>query len=80
MEPEWISLNEFMKRNHIGYNTALKLINSGQVEYQKLGMQYKVKVSKNETINKQIEVLIRENEELKATLRAILSIGSQVKV
>lgn len=36
MEQEWISLNEFMRRNHIGYDVAIKLINSGKVEYQKI--------------------------------------------
>jgi len=80
MEQEWISLNEFKRRNKIGYETALRLINSGQVEYEKIGTQYKIKVSKNETINKENEALIRENEELKAIIRAILSVGNQAKV
>ena len=65
MEQEWISLNEFMRRNHIGYETALKLINSNKVEYQKLNGQYKIKISKNENTNETMEKLIRENEELK---------------
>ena len=37
MEQEWVSLNEYMRRNHIGYETALKLMSSGKVEYQKIG-------------------------------------------
>lgn len=41
MRQERISLNEFMRRNHIWYETALKLINSNKVEYQKLNGQYK---------------------------------------
>ena len=80
MEQEWISLNEFKRRNHIGYETALKLINSGKVEYQKLDGQYKIKVSKNVNIDETMEKLIRENEELKAYVRTIQSISNQIKV
>lgn len=80
MEQEWISLNEFMRKNHIGYNTALKLINTGKVEYEKLDGQYKIKVSKNEQVNENIEKLIRENEELKSYIRMIQNISNQVKI
>lgn len=80
MEQEWISLNEFKRRNHIGYETALKLINSGKVEYQKLDGQYKIKVSKNANIDETMEKLIRENEELRAYVRTIQSISNQIKV
>ena len=80
MEPEWISLNEFMRRNHIGYETALKLINSNKVEYQKLNGQYKIKISKNENTNETMEKLIRENEELKTYIRTIENISNQIKV
>lgn len=80
MEQEWISLNEFMRRNHIGYETALKLINSNKVEYQKLNGQYKIKISKNENTNETMEKLIRENEELKTYIRTIRNISNQIKV
>lgn len=80
MEQEWISLNEFMRRNHIGYETALKLINSNKVEYQKLNGQYKIKISKNENTNETMEKLIRENEELKTYIRTIQNISNQIKV
>ena len=80
MEQEWISLNEFMRRNHIGYDSALRLINSGKVEYQKLGTQYKIKVSKDSGINEFMEKLIRENEELKSYIRTIQNISNQVQV
>ena len=80
MEQEWISLNEFMRRNRIGYNTALKLMNSGKVEYQKLEGQYKIKVSKNEQVNEEIKKLIRENEELKTYIRTMQNIANQIKV
>lgn len=80
MEQEWISLNEFMRRNHIGYETALKLINSGKVEYQKIGGQYKIKVSKDEKINEDMEKLIRENEELKTFVRTAKKFFEQIEV
>ena len=80
MGQEWISLNEFMRRNHIGYETALKLINSNKVEYQKLNRQYKIKISKNENTNETLEKLIRENEELKTYIRTIQNISNQIKV
>ncbi len=80
MEQEWISLNEFMRRNHIGYETAIKLINSGKVEFEKLDGQYKIKVSKDIKINESMEKLIRENEELKAYIKTVQKIISQVKV
>ena len=80
MEQEWISLNEFMRRNKIGYETAKKLISSGQIEYQKLGTQYKVKVSKDRKINETLEKLIRENEELKTYIRTIQNISNQIQV
>ena len=80
MEQEWISLNEFMRRNHIGYETALKLINSGKVEYEKVGLQYKIKVSKNQDMNESMEKLIRENEELKTTIKTMTNILEKVKV
>ena len=35
MEPEWISLNEFMRRNKMGYDTALKMLNEEKVEFQR---------------------------------------------
>ena len=81
MEQEWISLNQFMKRNHIGYETALRLISSGTVEYEKTGKnQYKIKVSKNEKIDQTMEKLIRENEELRAYIRTIQNISNQIKI
>lgn len=80
MEQEWISLNEFMRRNQIGYDTAKKLIHSGKVEYQKLGSQYKIKVSKDEKLNETIEKLIRENEELKTYIKTMQTVANQIQV
>ncbi len=75
---EWISLNEFMRRNKIGYDTALKIINSGKVEYQKLGSQYKIKVSKDQKVNEMTENLIRENENLKTQFKIIQNLINNV--
>lgn len=80
MEQEWVSLNEYMRRNHIGYETALKLMSSEKVEYQKIGVQYKIKISKDKEVNTTIEKLIRENEELKTYIKTIQNLMNQVKV
>lgn len=69
MEKEWISLNEFKRRYHVGYETVLKLINTGKIESQKINKQYKIKVSKNENTAKDLENLIRRNEELETALK-----------
>lgn len=78
MEQEWISLREFMRRNHIGYETAMKLINSGKVEYQKLDEKYKIKVTKNAQVDELTEKLIRRNEELETTLKSAVKIIESV--
>ena len=80
MEQEWISLNEFMRRNKMGYSAAKRLMYEGKVEYQKIGSQYKIKVSKNEQINKENEALIRENQELKTFIKTFINMANQIKI
>lgn len=80
MEQEWISLNAFMRRNKMGYESAIKLINNGKVEYQKLNGQYKIKVTKNANIDEFVESIIRENEELKTYIKTIQAMANQIKV
>ena len=64
-----------MKRNHLGYDAAIRLVNSGKVEYTKSEAgQYKIRVSKSEKIDELTERLIRENQELKTRLKAIESL------
>lgn len=47
MEEKWISLNEFMRRNNMGYEEAIRLLNSGKIEYQKSeGRRYRIKVGR----------------------------------
>lgn len=80
MKQEWISLNKFMEKNHVGYATAKRLMYEGKVEYQKLGTQYKIKVSKDEKVNEDMEKLIRENEELRTYVRAAKKFFEQIEV
>ena len=81
MEQEWISLNEFMRRNKMGRDAALRLITAGKLEYEKSETgQYKIKVSKSEKVDEYMEKLIRENQELRALLATIKNISNQVKV
>ena len=80
MEQEWISLNEFMRRNKMGYSAAKKLMHEGKLKYQKIGKQYKIKVSKNEVINEDNKKLLEENTELKTYLRAAKKFFEQIEI
>lgn len=75
MEERWISLNEFMRRNNIGHDEAVRLLNSGKIEYQKLESgRYRIKIGGN-VKDREKEILIQENAKLKAiidNLKAIL--------
>ena len=45
---EWISLQEFMRRNKIGKEVAFQLLSSGKYEYEKTdGGHYKIKIGGN---------------------------------
>ena len=51
---EWISLKEFMKRQHIGYEVALQMIHNGEIEAIKTeGGRYKIKVGSN-TVSREL--------------------------
>lgn len=80
MEQEWISLNEFMRRNKMGYSTAKKMMSEGRLEYQKIGVQYKIKVSKNEQVNEENQRLIQRVAELETYIKTIQSAVNQIKV
>jgi len=74
---EWISLNEYMKRNKIGYETALHLIYEQKVDCQKTkGGRYKIKVG-GDTVSRELyeRTLARaiEAETKLANARAILA-------
>lgn len=81
MEQEWISLNEFKRRNKMGHEAAIRLIKSGKLEYEKSETgQYKIKVSKSEKVDKYMEEILRENEFLKTVLKTIQNVSNQVSV
>lgn len=80
MEQEWISLNEFMRRNKMGHSSAKKLMHEGKLKYQKIGKQYKIKVSNNEVINEDNKKLLEENTELKTYLRAVKKFFEQIEI
>lgn len=80
MEQEWISLNEFMRRNRMGYATAKRLMYEGKVEYQKIGSQYKIKISKNEVINEDNVKLNKRVAELETYLRTAKKFFEQIQV
>lgn len=47
MDEKWISLSEFRRRNNMGYDEAIRLINSGKLEYQRSeGGRYRIKVGR----------------------------------
>ena len=81
MDQEWISLNEFMRRNKMGYESAMRLIKNGKVDYEKSETgQYKIKVTKNAKIDEFVENLIRENEELRTYIKTIQNVTKQIQV
>lgn len=51
---EWISLNEFMRRNKVGYEVALQMIHNGEIECRKTpGGRYKIRVG-GDTVSKEM--------------------------
>ena len=56
MEQEWVSLNEYMRRNHIGYETALKLMSSGKVELIRENEELKTYIKTIQNVANQINV------------------------
>lgn len=80
MDQEWISLNEFMRRNKMGHSAAKKLMYEGKVEYQKIGKQYKIKISKNEVINKDNIKLNNRITELETYIKTAKKFFEQIEV
>lgn len=80
MKQEWISKSKYMDMNHIGQTTMLKLMHEGKVEYQKIGKQYKIKVSENENINEENQKLLQRVTELETYIKTIQNTVNQVKV
>ncbi len=60
METEWISLNEFMRRNRIGYEVALQMIENKEVECRRTnGGHYKIKVG-GDTVSRNLYEIEKE--------------------
>ena len=77
---EWISLNEFSKRYKMSHDQVKILISEGKVDYFLTeGGYYKIKVGGQQS-SKREEELIKENSELRATIKNLQSILSQVNV
>lgn len=74
MKEEWISLNEFMRRRNVGYEVALQMLANGEVEYQKIGNRYKIKVGGDTVSRKEYEEIKRERDEYKTTINILKSI------
>ena len=77
---EWISLNEYSKRYKMSHDQVKILISAGKLEYFLTeGGYYKIKVGGQQSSKKE-EELLKENSELKATLKNLQSILSQIKL
>lgn len=78
---EWISLNEYMRRNKMGYNVVLQMIYNKEIEARKTpGGRYKIKVGGQTVSNEMYEKVVRENSELKTLIRTLQGIANQVTV
>ena len=74
MEEKWISLNEFMRRNNVGYNMALRMIDNGDIEGKKIGGRYKIKVG-GDTVSRQLyEEEHKKRIEAETTLKLLQNI------
>lgn len=56
---EWISMNQFMKRQKIGYATMLEMIANNEVDYIKTGTRYKIKIGGN-TVSRELYEIEKE--------------------
>ena len=80
MQQKWVSINEFMRINHIIYDTVIKLVNSRKIQYKKVGKHYKIKVLEDLNVNESMKKLIRENDELKSYIKILKNILDQVEI
>ena len=69
---EWISLQEFMRRNKVGQEVAYQMLKSGKYEYEMTpGGRYKIKVGGDTVPRARYEELLQENAELKTKLESV---------
>lgn len=80
MQEEWISLNEYSRRYRMNHEQVKKLIAEGKVDYfMTEGGYYKIKVGGQRDRTRE-EQLLKENAELRATIKNMQSILSAVQV
>ena len=69
---EWISLQEFMRRNKVGQEVAYQMLASGKYEYQKTaGGRYKIKVGRDTVPRKQYEEALQRIATLETKLESV---------
>lgn len=79
MEQGYISLNEFMRRNRIGYEVALQMIENKKVEYRRTsGGRYKIKVGGDTVSIEQYEKVLQEKEKYKTIVETIYATAKTV--
>ncbi len=75
MPEEYISLNEYMRRQHLGYEVALQMINNGDIEAKKTkGGRYKIKVGGNSVSKELYEKEKERRIKAETTLELVKSI------
>ena len=77
MQEEWISLNEYMRRYHMGYEVITQMINNKEIESKKTpGGHYKIKIGGNtvsiETFEQEKERRIKAETTLKLLQNILL--------
>lgn len=76
---KYLSLNEYMQKYNIGYDTALQILHSGKVNYIKTeGGHYKITDYNNDSISlKEYTKVVKENERLRTIIKSIYNISKE---
>lgn len=78
---EWISLNEYARRFKMHPVQVKKFISEGKIEYFRTeGGYYKIKVGGDTVSNDLYEKVVRENAELKTTIKNLKNILTLINV
>ena len=74
-DEKWISLNKFMEMKHVGYEEALKILDSGKYEYEKSeGGRYRIKIEGNTVSREMFEKERKKRIEAETTLKLMKNI------
>lgn len=69
---EWISLQEFMRRNKVGQEVAYQMLKSGKYEYEKTaGGRYKIKVGGDTVPRSKYEEALQRIATLETKLESV---------